>query len=628
MKYAYRTGFVIIALALSVVSPFARADVFENFESLSVGPLDGQGGWHSAGAATSVGRDYTRGGNRFAQVRSKDTLLYRDLGPLAIDEGDTATLFFRFRPAAATVDHGFGLSDVTTPTAWGSYEATALVYADGSNVKVRGRYWNGYDDLTLNGGASGLSPGEWYDVWMVVDNDADVADFYIQGGSIASQRKVGDDLRFRNGTAGNDLTTFFANVGDSGSGTYVMLDDIHVRPGEDLSTPAAMPQRELDIDGLFDFAGGQLAAEYDEIARTDYPHVTGGGGTWDLRGASSWTSGFFPGQLWQMYERTGETAWRDRAVAQTAGLEGQKTNNGTHDIGFVIHNTFGKQSMLTGDAAAKDVVLTAAETLATRYDPVVGAIRSWGGIDDSDFRVIIDNMMNLEMLFWAARNGGDPNLHGVALQHAYTTREAHVRDGTDGPAGSTFHVVNFDRQTGAILDRYTHQGYADDTTWTRGQAWGMYGFTMTYRESGDANMLQTAQDLADYFIANLPSDWIPPNDFDDPGMPPKDSSAGAVAASALLELMGYVGEEDADRYFAAAEEILLSLAGPGYLSDGTGFESILLEGSERSGGNSHIGTSYGDYYFLEALSRYEAVPEPTALVLLGLGGMGLLRRRR
>jgi unsaturated chondroitin disaccharide hydrolase len=351
-------------------------------------------------------------------------------------------------------------------------------------------------------------------------------------------------------------------------------------------------------------------------------------GPWNTTGASSWTSGFYPGMLWQTYARTGDSAWRDAAEARTAGIESQKTNDGTHDLGFMVGIPFGLGYELTGNAAYKDVVLTAAGTLATRYSPVVGAIQSWGNKTTGKYEVIIDNMMNLEMLFWASNHGGSASLYDLAVQHALTTMEHFVR-----PDGGTYHVVEFDRATGQVILKRTAQGYNAESTWSRGQAWGLYGFTMTYRETGDARFLETAQALADYFIANSPEAGVPYYDFDDPAnQPPWDSSAAAIAASGLLELMFFVEGEDRQRYFEAAEQMLLTLAGPGFLSDGTAFESLLMQGTVAKTGLNRVGTSYGDYYFLEALGRYEAVPEPGATWLLGCAAAaGLVaggRRRR
>jgi len=608
------------AAVLLLCCPVVRADLFADFELLTPGQISGQDGW-AGGTSARVVREYNRGGNKVLRLAGANVELYRDLGALQVPNGQTATLFFRFLAGSSAANHGIGFSDVSTPDEWGDYESTSLVFEDGANVKVRGRKGGAYVDLTLDGGANGLTPGTWYDVWMVVDNSADVTDFYIEGGDITTQRKVGDDLGFRNGTASNPMRTFFLNVGSGGQ--VVLIDDVHVSAGEVLTAPSARPARQLDLDGLAGMIADKLTAAHNRIAVDAYPSITNSSGVWSTTSASSWTSGFFPGQLWQMYARTGDEVWRQRAEARIAGIESQKTNDGTHDIGFMIYNTFGKGYQLTGNTAYRDVTLTAADTLATRYSYTIGAIQSWGNKTTGKYEVIIDNMMNLELLFCAAAESGDADLYDIAINHALTTRAEHVR-----PDGSTYHVVEFDRATGDVLGKYTHQGYDDESTWTRGQAWGTYGFTMTYRYTRDARFLETAVSLADYFLDNLPEDFVPPNDFDAPGSAPKDTSAAAIAASALLELMEYVDRAHADRYFTAAEEILLSLDGAAYLTADTDWESLLAEGSVGYNRTSHVGTSYGDYYLLEALTRYEAVPEPATLAMLTVGCLVVSGRRR
>jgi unsaturated chondroitin disaccharide hydrolase len=262
---------------------------------------------------------------------------------------------------------------------------------------------------------------------------------------------------------------------------------------------------------------------------------------------------------------------------------------------------------MTGNQHYRDVLLTAARSLASRYSSTVHAIRSWKNppkADPTDFRVVIDNMMNLELLFWASRNGGDPNLAGIALDHALRTAEAHVR-----PDGSTHHMVVFDSTTGAVKRTQTVQGYSDFSTWSRGQAWALYGFATAYREMRDARLLATARRVADYFIAYLPPDKVPYWDFLAPGDPPRDSSAAAIGASGLLELSQLETDPARKhRYLATAKAILASLSTSSYLAEGTSSRSILIHGtSNEPAGRYDRGLAYGDYYFLEALLRYRAI---------------------
>jgi hypothetical protein len=327
---------------------------------------------------------------------------------------------------------------------------------------------------------------------------------------------------------------------------------------------------------------------------------------------TQWTSGFFPGSLWYTYELTRDPAWRARAERWTAGVESAKTRTNTHDIGFLLFTSFGNGYRLTGNPHYKDVILEGSRSLSTRYNPTVGAIKSWDVDNPNDrrsawpghFPVIIDNMMNLEMLFWAGKqSGGDPRWVDIATRHAETTMRSHVRDDA-----STAHVALFEPTTGAFLQRVTWQGYADTSAWSRGQAWAVYGFTVAYRETHRPEFLTTAQRVADWFIARLPEDKVPYWDFRAPDLPnaERDASAGAVACSALFELAQLTGGEKGAAYRRVAEEMLGSLATT-YLTEGTGNWAILAHsvGSKPSNSEVDVGMVYADYYFVEALTRYE-----------------------
>jgi len=353
------------------------------------------------------------------------------------------------------------------------------------------------------------------------------------------------------------------------------------------------------------FAETQLANAADRLSSSAYPVRTGTDGLWVTGGADNWTSGFFPGALWKMYERTKDPAWKLRAEKWQAGIETQKTVTTTHDIGFQIFNSFGQDFQLTGDPAAKQVVLTAAGSLAKRYNPTVGSFRSWGAISDtSNYEVIADNMMNIEMMFWSAANGGDPAWRTMATQHTLNTVRDHLRSD-----GGSWHVVNYDQQTGNVISKYTHQGYSDSSTWSRGQAWLIYGFSMAYRYTQDTRFLEAARTAADYYVRNLPADKVPYWDFDVASLTgqPRDSSAAAVAAAGLVELAGF--ETDTGRalgYRNVARDTIASLSSPAYLAKGTPNQAILLHGTQNKPANSYdTGLIFGDYYFIEALQRYE-----------------------
>lgn len=373
--------------------------------------------------------------------------------------------------------------------------------------------------------------------------------------------------------------------------------------------PVTLPGAALAEDSFdtavrndFSFAATQLKNTTEAIATTSYPITTDSGGVWSNTNASSWTSGFFPGSLWFKYQETANSTWKTKALNWQAGIESQKINTSTHDLGFMVFNSFGNGYRLTGDDAYRQVVLQTASSLATRYSSVVGCFKSWNGAA-TDFRVIIDNMMNLELMFWAAKHGGQADWYDMAVNHALKTSQQHVRSD-----GSTYHEVNYNPSTGTVNTKRTYQGYSDSSTWARGQAWAIYGFTMAYRETGDMRFLTTARKVADYYLSRLPSDKVPYWDFDAPNIPnePRDSSAAAIAASGLFELS--FRETDATRklnYFNAAKSMLNSLSSLIYLAQGTTNRAILLHGTySKPGGNYDTGTIWGDYYFLEALLRY------------------------
>ena len=327
-----------------------------------------------------------------------------------------------------------------------------------------------------------------------------------------------------------------------------------------------------------------------------HPEKTDTDGSWITHSRDNWTSGFFSGALWYAYALTEEQKWRDAAIAWSADLESRKNNTGTHDVGFQMMSSWGNWYKLTGREDNVPVIIQTANSLSKRFNETIGCTRSWGGVNDnSKFLVIVDNMMNLELLFWAAKNGGDQKYHEMAVRHAETTMQHHVRDD-----GSTFHVIDFNFD-GTVKSKYTHQGYRDWSTWSRGQAWGIYGFVVSYRESGDQRFLDIAQQMADYFINNLPDDFVPYSDFDAPNIPneSKDASAAAITCSALFELNSFV---EGDKYRIAAENILTSLLS-NYLTKETNLSSILQKGCVRWGSHEQ-GLIYADYYFLEAIIRY------------------------
>lgn len=360
------------------------------------------------------------------------------------------------------------------------------------------------------------------------------------------------------------------------------------------------PQEKINFEKTIDYCLSHLEKSITEIADSGYPIRTMGEGKWELTEPERWTSGFYAGCLWYANELMPSEVLKSAAVKYTESLAPQQYNKGTHDIGFMMFNSFGSGLKFAGKEDYKSIILESARSLASRFNKKTQCIQSWNG----DFQVIIDNMMNLELLFWAAKNGGDKSLYDIAVAHANTTMKNHLRDDA-----SAFHVVVFDTATGSIIKKKTAQGFADSSAWARGQAWGIYGFTMCYRETKDKAYLNTAVRMADYFIKHLPEDFIPYWDFNLPAEDPRqfrDASAAAIAVSAFLELKEYT--DNPSVYDEVIEKILNSLSGK-YLSVNTESSGLILHSAYNCNTqNPHdwdSSTIWGDYYFLEALYRYK-----------------------
>ncbi|MHA4807240.1 glycoside hydrolase family 88 protein [Flavitalea flava] len=322
-----------------------------------------------------------------------------------------------------------------------------------------------------------------------------------------------------------------------------------------------------------------------------------------LVASTDWTSGFFPGVLWMLYQYTGKKEWSTAARTFTAKMEKEKSNGTTHDMGFKIYCSFGNGYRLTKDKHYREVIIRAAQTLSTRFNPRIGCIRSWDHHKELwEFPVIIDNMMNLELLFAATRLTGDSSFFKTAVSHANTTMKNHYR-----PDYSSFHVVDYDSLTGAVRKKMTWQGYRDSSSWAHGQAWGLYAFTMCYRFTKDKAYLEQARHIAAFLLHHprLPVDKVPYWDFDTPAIPqePRDASAAAVMASALYELSGYGGT--AGEYRSVANSILRNLSEHYRAEAGTNKGFLLLHstGSKPSNSEVDVPLNYADYYYLEALLR-------------------------
>ena len=325
--------------------------------------------------------------------------------------------------------------------------------------------------------------------------------------------------------------------------------------------------------------------------------------------AGDWTSGFYPGVLWYMYELSGNAEWKDKALKYTAELEDQQYNGSNHDVGFRMYCSYGNAFRLTGEKSYIPVLVQSAKTLIARFNENVGCIRSWDFNQENwQCPVIIDNMMNLELLFWASEQTGDPVYRDIAIRHALTTMEHHFR-----PDNSSVHVVDYDTITGEVRQKNTHQGYADESSWSRGQAWGLYGFTMTYRLSDQVEFLKQAEKIAAFLLEHpgMPGDLVPYWDFDAPGIPyePRDVSAAAIMASALYELCRY--SEKGAYYKEKADKIMESL-GKAYASapgENHGFILGHSVGAKPFESEVDVPLNYADYYYLEALVRKKNLEE-------------------
>lgn len=316
-----------------------------------------------------------------------------------------------------------------------------------------------------------------------------------------------------------------------------------------------------------------------------------------------WCSGFYPGSMWYVYEYTGDEKIKELALKYQAGLEPLRFRKDDHDIGFQLMCSYGNCLRLTEDQTCVPVLIDGANSLASRFDPEVGCTRSWS-FGKWSFPVIVDNMMNMELLLKAAELGGSDSLKNVALAHARTTMKNHFRDDK-----SCFHLVDYNPETGEVAGKQTVQGLADDSAWARGQAWGLYGFTMVYRFCKEQDILDHAIAIAEYLLPRLPEDGVPFWDYDSAEIPNdvRDASAAAIMASGLIELSQYVDGEKAERYLAAAEKMIRTLASDEYLcAEGEDYGFLLKHstGNKNTDSEVDVPLTYADYYFLEALIRW------------------------
>lgn len=367
--------------------------------------------------------------------------------------------------------------------------------------------------------------------------------------------------------------------------------------------------RKVDVSEMIDndllVAGKQLESF---ASRFDTSSVTARSwkdGEYRLIEPKDWTSGFFPGSLWLYYELSGDLKYKDYAMSYTAREAEIPFKTNTHDLGFMVFCSYGKQQEVLKDSVSASAIVQASKSLISRFNPQVGLIRSWD-FGEWNYPVIIDNMMNLEMLFWASEYTGDPVYREIAVKHADKTLANHFR-----PDASSYHVVSYN-DDGTVQSRGTYQGYSDDSAWARGQAWALYGYTMCFRYTGFERYLAQAEKVASFIMNNpsMPKDKIPYWDYNAPKIPdePRDASAAAVTASALFELSTKVDSGLSAKYFDYALGILKSLSSDGYLAKPGENGFFILKhstGAASLGSEIDVPLNYADYYFLEAIKRYK-----------------------
>lgn len=372
------------------------------------------------------------------------------------------------------------------------------------------------------------------------------------------------------------------------------------------------PAKKLAVNNDFDIALNDILnrskAQYEYFAQTipaDKFPKSYQNGRLIPSSSSDWVSGFYPGTLLLLSEYFGSDSLYQLAAPKLKLLEKEQYNKSTHDVGFMMYCSFGNAIKIKPDAGYNEILMNSARSLVSRYSPVVKSIRSWN-TKPGEFQVIIDNMMNLELLFWATKFSGDSSYYKIAVDHANTTLKNHFRDNY-----SSHHVVNYSPETGAVQWKRTHQGDSDHSSWSRGQAWALYGFTLMYRETKDPKYLEQAKHVAAYLlpeIKKLSDDFIPVWDFgaDIPTQNYKDASAGAIIASALLELSRYDAEKSAT-HINDAKNILASLISKNYFANYKQNGGFLLKhsvGSLPHHSEVDVPVTYADYYFIEAILRF------------------------
>lgn len=359
-----------------------------------------------------------------------------------------------------------------------------------------------------------------------------------------------------------------------------------------------------------DFAYDQANRLLKSLSGTQLPNCINASGGLVVVGTSDWTSGFFPGELWYLSNYKNDATMQTNAEKFTQLLQSQQYTTSTHDLGFMMYCSYGNGLRIANVDGYKDILIQSAKSLQTRYNSIVGCMRSWS-YGSWSYPVIIDNMMNLEIMCWATQTTGDSIYYKGAVSHALITMKNHFR-----PNYSSYHLVDYNPQTGVVVGKQTVQGYSNESSWARGQAWGLYGYTMMYNKTGMNVFLIQALHIADYILSNLPADYIPFWDYNDPSIPnaPRDVSAASVTASALIQLYGFSNNTD---YLKAAEKILWNLSSSAYMNAANENQNFLLKhstGNKPANSQVDVPIIYADYYFVEALCRYVKLKNTIASV--------------
>lgn len=379
---------------------------------------------------------------------------------------------------------------------------------------------------------------------------------------------------------------------------YRQNETIEIDKSPVLNIDETLKSAESQLSSLLDLA--QVGNKNPRTTNTD-------GETYWIGDTYDWTEGFWPGTCWMLYEYSNLEKWKKGAISGQELYTQHKDLTNDHDLGFIFNCSYGKAYRILGEQKYYQVMLDATNSLVTRFNPKVGCIQSWDCVDNWQskrgwkFPVIIDNMMNLELLFEVANITGDDAYRKIAITHANTTMKNHFR-----PDGSSYHVIDYDPETGAVRNKVTAQGYADESAWARGQAWGLYGFTMCYRFTHNDQYLKFAEKIAGFILShpNYPEDGIPYWDFNAPEIPDekRDASSAAILASAFIELSSYTN----GKYINQAEHILKTLASDQYTAKpGTNGNFVLMHsvGSLPHGNEIDVPLNYADYYYIEALVR-------------------------